>query len=133
VDAVVVAAAQPSGTVMGLARGCPLVLLPIAGEVREHILSGQPHLVAAAIPGGLYPGVPEAVSTLGPAVVLATSEAVPAAAVRRLVEALIADPARLAAMHPVLAGWTAGWAVEAVQFAPLHEGAVEALEAAGLL
>jgi TRAP transporter TAXI family solute receptor len=132
-DAVVVAAGQPSGTLMGLARACPLALLPIAGQAREAALAGRPYLVPAIIPGGIYPGVAEDVATLGPTVVLATSESVPAEAVRALVEALLADPARLAAMHPALAGWTPRWAADAVQFAPLHEGAVEALDAAGLL
>jgi len=59
IDAFFFLGGAPAATVLDIAAGGEIDLVPIAGEVRDKLLSQARYFAAAVIPAGTYPGIGE--------------------------------------------------------------------------
>lgn len=132
VDYVYVALAKPAAMMLEIARGRrggQLVAFP--QDVRDHLT--QEYAYAQGIlPAGTYPGMQsgDVPVTMMDSVIL-VHESIPAAVVEKITKTLIKNQgARLATIHPSMAGWTPQRAVD-YRGVPFHPGAIAAFRAAG--
>lgn len=132
VDYLYVALAKPAAMIQEVARGRrggQIVAFP--KDIMDHLT--QEYAYAQGIlPGGTYPTMQpgDVPVTMMDSVILA-HETVPAEIVQKITATLIKNKgARLASIHPSMAGWTPAKAVD-YRGVPFHPGAVAAFRAAG--
>ncbi len=131
-DAAGLVTAHPSGLVQQAAARCALHAVPLEGAGRDRLLKERPALSRSVIPGGLYPGMTEAVDTFGPRAVLVTRAAVPERLVRRVVARVFDNLKTFRRRHPVLERLSPPGMARLGLTAPLHEGAKAYYEENGL-
>jgi hypothetical protein len=107
-------------------------VVPVAGPEADRLVAEDAALVAAPVPGGLYPGVPDPVPSLGPVAVLAATANTDAALVEAVARAVVGNAADLQARHPALRGLTPGRMAADDQPVPVHAGAERYYSEAGL-
>lgn len=123
VDAIAYLAAHPSGSIRAVSLSCPIALVPIDGEVRAKLLAEDPALLATVVPPGFYLGPSEATQSVGPAVVLATTTALPEASGYAIADALFEQLNALCVQVPVLADCDAAMMTgAAAAVAPRQDG-----------
>jgi uncharacterized protein len=132
VDALVTVVAHPSAFVQQANAVCPVRLLEFKGEAIEQMLRTRPHLAAATLPAGTYPGQTAPVASFGIRATLVTRASLPEDAAETLVAAVLADLDGIRRQHPVFAGIERAQLGTAALSAPLHPGARKALEKSGI-
>lgn len=83
-DAVILTSAAPSAALRGNGSAASVRLLPLDGDAVALLTTGTSNYVAATIPAQTYPGQERSVTTVGLAVMLVSSTAVPADDVQEL-------------------------------------------------
>lgn len=131
-DAVAFIAGHPSGTVHRALTACDTTLVPVAGPEADRLVAEDAALAAAAIPGGVYPGVSDPVPSLGPVAVLTATADTDAALVEAVARAVVGGAGDLRARHPALRGLTAAAMAGTGLVVPLHPGAERYYSEAGL-
>jgi uncharacterized protein len=124
---------HPSGYVQDATTACQGRLIPVAGPAVERLLARAPYYTPATIAGGIYPGQPEEVPTLGVRATLVTLADRPEDEVYELVEAVFSNLDLLRRLHPALADLDRSEMVGFGNTAPLHPGAERYFREAGLL
>lgn len=125
VDAIAYLAAHPSGSIRAVSMSCPIAVVPIDGDTRAGLVAADPALLASAVPPGFYLGPSEATPSVGPAVVLVTTTALPEAAGYEIAEALFGQLNALCVQVPVLAECDAAMMTTAAAgVAPRQDGVV---------
>lgn len=102
VDAIAFIAAHPSGTIHRAASTCGMQAVAMGQDDVEALLTANGSLVPAAIPGGLYPGIDGAISSVGPIAMVVTLSDVDAVSVDRLLGGVLDDLEQVTGRHPVL-------------------------------
>jgi hypothetical protein len=129
VDAIALIAGHPSGSLYRIAEACPVRALAIDGGAAQTLLADIPALAPATIPGGLYPGIDEPVSTLGPMAVLVSEDGADSGLVRSVVTGLIENLGTFRDSHPALTDLTLERMRGPGLGAPLHDQAAAAFNA----
>lgn len=132
VDALVTVVAHPSMFLQQVAATCPIKLLEFKGEAIDQMLRTRPHLAAATLAAGTYPGQAEPVASFGIRATLVTRAALPEEAAESIVASVLADLDVIRRQHPVFAGIDRAQLGTAALSAPLHPGARKAFEKAGI-
>jgi TRAP transporter TAXI family solute receptor len=132
-DAFFVIAPAPSPLVTAALAGGKARLLAIEGEATRRLLIGNHQLVAATIPAGTYPGVPETV-TVADRILWVVRARAPDAQIYGLTRALFnpANHAALVASHPAASAIALATAIQALP-AALHPGAARYYREVGKL
>ena len=123
IDAFFYTVGHPVPVVQEATTSCDARLVPIAGGAIEALVAGDPALVAATIPAGLYRGNPGAVETFGVNATLVTREDVPEDTVYTIVRAIFGDFDMLRGLDPVLRDLDPEAMTHEGLTAPLHPGA----------
>jgi TRAP transporter TAXI family solute receptor len=124
IDAFIVPASHPNGTVASAAGTCGAVLIEVAGAAVDKLIADWPFYAPAQIPGGLYLGSNASVRSFGLRATLVTTESRPADEVYELVKAALGQLGDLTGQHAALRGLTAKRMVTAGNTAEFHEGAL---------
>ena len=124
IDAYILPTAHPSGAVAAATETCGARLVPIQGPTAERVVADNPFYSYASIPGGIYSGNPEAISSFGLKATVVTRVELDAGAVYALVRAVFGDFPRFAAQHPVFAALDPVTMAKDGNTAPLHDGAL---------
>ncbi|WP_394168284.1 TAXI family TRAP transporter solute-binding subunit [Saccharospirillum alexandrii] len=132
-DAITYAAGHPNPAILKATERCETVLVPVTGEAVERLLDQKPYYRMVSIPGGLYPGNPEPVQTLGMAATIVTTTNMPDEVAYRIVKAVFENFDTLTRLHPAFAGLDPATMIRDGLSAPLHPGARRYYEEAGLL
>ncbi|WP_094456556.1 TAXI family TRAP transporter solute-binding subunit [Niveispirillum lacus] len=130
-DAAFFAVGHPNASVMQATVQCGAVPLAVAGPGIDKLLSQRPDLTPADIPANLYPGVQEAVSSIGVAATLVTRADVPDETIREVVRVLLEERSELVEQHPVFNGLTRDTMADRARTAPPHPAAAAAFAATG--
>ena len=133
VDAVVLVAGHPNGAAMGITNSCDAVLVDIVGAEIDKLVAENPYFAKTMIPGGIYPGNPDPVSSFGVAATLVASARMSDDVVYQLVRAVFEDFDRFRLLHPAFAGLAAREMISSALSAPLHRGAVRYYQERGWL
>lgn len=132
VDAMVYTVGHPSGAIQEATTACDTVLVNVTGPEIEALIAGNPYYRIATIPGGMYRGSPEDVTTFGVGATFVTSADVPEETVYQVTRAIFEGLDQFKALHPALSALDASEMVNDGNSAPLHDGAVRYYREAGL-
>jgi transposase len=133
VDAIIFVAENPDGLTQEATTGCRARLVRVAGPAIDRLLAAHPYYTTAMIPGGMYPGNPEDVPTIGTQAVLVTSSDQPDALPYGVVKAVFANFDVFRRLHPALSTLKIKDMVPSQSVMPIHPGALNYYREAGLV
>jgi TRAP transporter TAXI family solute receptor len=133
VDAIIFVTGHPDGLTQEATTGCRARLVRVAGRPIDRLLARHPYYTATVIPGGIYPGNPEDVPTIGSKAVLVASSDQPDALAYGVVKAVFDNFADFRRLHPALATLKIKDMVPSEAVMPIHSGALNYYREAGLI
>ncbi len=116
---------SPAANIQDPTTTCGAKLVPITGPAVDKLIKEYPYFAAATIPGGMYPGNPDAVKTFGVVASFVTSAKVPDAVVYAMVSAVFDNFEEFKKLHPAFANLDPKDMISSGMSAPLHPGAVK--------
>ena len=123
IDAFAYTVGHPAGAIQEATTTCDSVIVPVEGEAVDKLVADNPYYFKATIPGGMYRGTDNDVSTFGVGATVVTSADVPDDVVAAFVDAVFKDFDAFKALHPALANLTPESMVNQGNSAPMHPGA----------
>lgn len=133
VDAIIFVAGNPNGLTQEATTGCRASLVRVAGPAIHRLLAAHPYYTAAVIPGGMYPGNPRDVPTIGTQAVLVTSSDQTDVLAYGVVKAVFDNFAIFRRLHPALWGLKIKDMVPSERVMQIHPGARKYYREAGLV
>ncbi len=133
IDAMVYTVGHPSGAIQEATTACDSVLVNVTGPEIEGLVEANPYYRVAVIPGGMYRGTDEDVTTFGVGATFVTSAAVPDDVVYAVTKAIFEGLDQFKALHPALGNLDPEQMVAEGNSAPLHDGAERYFREAGLM
>ena len=117
--------ASPTANIQDPTTTCGAKLVNITGPAVDKLIKDYPYFAYATIPGGMYPGNPDAVKTFGVVASFVTSSKVPDNVVYAMVSAVFDNFDEFKKLHPALANLDPKAMIKNGISAPLHPGAVK--------
>jgi TRAP transporter TAXI family solute receptor len=133
VDAIIFEAGHPNGLTQEATTDCPARLVRVAGPPIDRLLATHSYYIASVIPGGMYPGNPGDVPTIGTRAVLVTSSNQSDELTYAMVKAVSENFAVFRRLHPALSTLDIKDMVPSEAVVPIHPGALRYYREAGLL
>jgi len=133
VDAIIFDAGHPNGLIQEATTGCQAKLAQVTGPPTDRLSADHPYYITTVIPGGMYAGNPDDVTTIGTRAVLLTSIDQPDAVVYAMVKAVFDNLADFRRLHPALTSLEVKDMVPGAAVIPIHPGALGYYREAGLL
>ncbi|MES2957757.1 MAG: TAXI family TRAP transporter solute-binding subunit [Pseudomonadota bacterium] len=116
---------HPSANIQDPTTSCGAKLVSLTGPAVDKLIAEKPYYAKATIPGGLYPGNPDATTTYGVLATVVTSAKAPTESVYQVVKAVFDNFDEFKKLHPALANLKPENMVKDGLSAPLHEGAAK--------
>ena len=116
---------SPAANIQDPTTTCGAKLVPITGPAVDKLIKDYPYFAAATIPGGMYPGNPDAVKTFGVMASFVSSAKVPDNVVYAMVSAVFDNFEEFKKLHPAFANLDPKDMISSGMSAPLHPGAVK--------
>lgn len=133
IDGFVFAIGHPSANIQDPTTACGAKLLSLKGEGVDKLVASHSYLAKAHIPGGTYPGNPQATDTYGVLATFVTSAKTPPETVYAVVKQVFDNFEDFKKLHPALAHLKPQEMVKNGLSAPLHEGAARYYKEKGWL
>lgn len=124
---------MPNGSVKEATTACDAHLVAMEGDWAEAFIGNFPSYAFTTIPGGIYEGTDEDVTTLGPKATFVTSTDMPEETVYNVVKAVFENFEDFKKLHPAFGQLTKEEMVKDGLEAPLHPGAEKYYKEAGLM
>jgi hypothetical protein len=124
---------HPSGAIQEAMATVQTRLIPVTGPDIDKLLAQASYFTRADIPAGVYPGVEQAVPSIGGKAVLATSTKTDPEVVYQLVKSVFDNLERFKRLHPAFANLQAEDMIQAGLTAPMHDGAIRFYKEKGWL
>ena len=116
---------HPSANIQDPTTVCGAKLISVTGPAVDKLVKEKPYYAKATIPGGLYPGNPQATETYGVLATFVSSSKVPADTIYQVVSAVFENFDEFKKLHPALAVLTPQAMIKDGLSAPLHDGALK--------
>lgn len=133
IDAFVFTVGHPNDSILDTASSCNAVLVEVTGPEVDELVSENPYYIKTIIAGGLYPGNPDDVQTLGVKATLVAAADTSDQAVYRVVKSVFDNFDAFRRIHPDFEDLDKEAMMTEGLTAPLHEGARRYYREAGLL
>lgn len=133
IDAFFYTVGHPSGAIKEATTSCDSVVVTVDNEAVRKLVGENPYYRIATIPGGMYRGTDDDVTTFGVAATFVTSETVHEDVVYAVVKAVFENFDNFKRLHPAFGNLTREEMVADALSVPLHEGARRYYREAGLL
>lgn len=133
IDAFFYTVGHPSGAIKEATTSCDSVVVSVDNAATKKLIKDNPYYRKAIIPGGMYRGSDEDVTTFGVAATLISSTDVADDVVYRVVRAVFENFDNFKRLHPAFANLEKEEMVAGALSAPLHPGAVRYYKEAGLI
>ena len=117
--------ASPAANIHDPTMICVARLVNITGPAVDKLVKDYPYFARVTIPGGMYPGNPDAVKTFGVVASFVTSSKVPVNVVYAMVSAVFDNFEEFRKLHPALANLDPKEMIKNGISAPLHPGALK--------
>lgn len=125
IDAMIYTVGHPSGSIQEASTACDSVLVNVTGEAIDKLIADNSYYRTATIPGGMYRGTDEDVTTFGVGATFVTSANVSDEAVYAVVSSVFDNFDDFKKLHPAFANLTPEEMATAGLSAPLHPGAAK--------
>jgi TRAP transporter TAXI family solute receptor len=123
IQAMIYVVGHPNPSVERATSVCQSRIVEVKGPEIDGLVKDNPFYTHVQVPGGLYPGNPEPVSTFGVKATLVASSTLDPETVYQVVKAVFDQLDRLPEMHPAFANLEPQKMIQEGLSAPLHEGA----------
>jgi TRAP transporter TAXI family solute receptor len=123
IDAMVYVVGHPNGSIQEATTTVDAKLIPLDDEAIDGLVEEYPYYSKVVIPGGLYKGNDEDVTTFGVAATFVTKESVDEDIIYETVKAVFDNFDRFKRLHPAFANLNEEDMVTQGLSAPLHPGA----------
>lgn len=123
IDAMAYVVGHPNGSIQEATTTVDANLVPLEGEAVDSLIEQYPYYSQVTIPGGLYQGNPDDVSTFGVMATVVTDANTDADVVYQAVKAVFENFDRFKRLHPAFANLEPQDMISQGLTAPLHEGA----------
>ena len=133
IDAMVYTVGHPSGSIQEATTACDSVLVEVSGDAVTALVDEFPFYSVATIPGGMYRGNDNDVTTFGVRATLVSSDAVSEDAVYALTAAVFDNFEDFKGLHPAFANLTPEEMATQALSAPLHAGAEKYYKEKGMI
>jgi hypothetical protein len=133
IDAMVYVVGHPSGAIKEATTSCESNLVEVNDATIDMLVSENSYYRKAVIPGGMYQGNPDDVTTFGVGATIVSSASVPDDVVYHVVKAVFENFDTFRKLHPAFENLTKEGMVGDALTAPLHPGAEKYYKEAGLL
>ena len=124
---------HPSGSIKEATTTCDTVLVSVNGPAVDKLIADNAYYRKAVIPGGMYRGNPDDVTTFGVGATFVSSTNTPADTVYQVVKAVFENFDSFRKLHPAFAVLKKEQMVMDGLSAPLHDGAMRYYKEAGLM
>lgn len=131
-DVMVFTVGHPSGTIQEATTTCETVIVPVTGEVIDGLIADNSYYAYSTVPGGMYAGNPDDVTTFGVKATFVTSTALSDDAVYTIVSSVFENFDDFIGLHPAYSTLTPEAMATTGMSAPIHDGAARYYEEAGL-
>jgi TRAP transporter TAXI family solute receptor len=125
IDAIAFTVGHPSGTISEATTSCESFIVPVVGPEIDKLVSDNDYYRSATIPGGMYRGSDEDVSTFGVGATFVTSASVSEDAVYAVVSSVFENFDAFKKLHPAFAHLDPKQMASDGLSAPLHAGAAK--------
>ncbi|MEQ9546286.1 MAG: TAXI family TRAP transporter solute-binding subunit [Marinobacter sp.] len=133
IDAFFYTVGHPSGAIKEATTSCDSVLVNVDNAATKKLIDDNPYYRKAVIPGGMYRGSDDDVTTFGVAATFVSSTDVPEEVVYAVVKAVFENFDSFKRLHPAFGNLNKEEMVADALSAPLHPGAVKYYKEAGLI
>ncbi len=133
IDAMVVTVGHPSGTIQEATTACDSVIVSVTGAEIDTLIADNSFYRTATIPGGMYRGTDEDVTTFGVGATFVSSTDVSDDAVYAVVSGVFENIDAFRSLHPAFTNLDPAEMASAGLSAPLHAGAEKYYREAGLI
>lgn len=133
IDAMVYTVGHPSGAIQEATTACDTVLVNVDNDAIRALVAERDYYRMATIPGGMYRGSPNDVTTFGVGATFVTSADVPEEVVYQVTRAIFENLDQFRGLHPALGILDPAEMVSDGLSAPLHPGAERYYREVGLL
>ena len=133
VQAMVYSVGHPNVSVGQAAGLCDAVIVEVKGPVIDKLVDENPFYAYTQIPGGIYTGNLDPVTTFGVKATVVSSAAVDADTIYSIVKAVFDDLDKFKRMHPAFGNLEPEQMIRDGLSAPLHEGAERYFKEQGLM
>ena len=133
IDAFFYTVGHPSGAIKEATTSCDSVLVNVNNKSAKKLIDDNPYYRKAVIPGGMYRGSDNDVTTFGVAATFVSSTDVPDEVVYEVVKAVFENFDSFKRLHPAFANLKKEEMVSDALSAPLHPGAAKYYKEAGLI
>ena len=133
IDAMVYTVGHPSGSISEATTACDSVLVEVSGEAVDQLIADNSFYRSATIPGGMYRGNDNDVTTFGVGATFVSSASVSEDVVYTLVKSVFDNIDDFKGLHPAFANLDPADMASAGLSAPLHDGAAKYFKEAGLI
>ena len=123
VDAIVFTVGHPSGSIQEATTTCATRIIPVEGDVISQLVDDNSYYAYSTIPGGMYEGNPDDITTFGVKATFVASGDLPDDVVYAVVAAVFDNFDQFRQLHPAFATLTPEQMVSDGLSAPLHGGA----------
>ncbi|MFV0515739.1 MAG: TAXI family TRAP transporter solute-binding subunit [Jhaorihella sp.] len=123
IDAMIYTVGHPSGSIQEATTACDSVLVNVTGPEIDKLIADNPYYAPATIPGGMYRGTDEDVTTFGVGATVVTRAEVSDEVVYQFVKAVFENFDDFKNLHPAFANLTEANMIKNSLSAPLHPGA----------
>lgn len=133
IDAFFYTVGHPSGAIKEATTSCDSVIVSVNNEATKKLVADNPYYREAVIPGGMYRGSDDDVTTFGVAATFVSSTEVSEDVVYEVVKAVFENFDSFKHLHPAFANLKKEEMVSDALSAPLHPGAAKYYKEAGLI
>ena len=133
VDALVLATGHPSGAIQEVTSLCETRIINVNDEIIQKFVMGNPELATTIIPGGMYVGIPNDVTTFGVKANFVTTTDMSDTVVYNVTKTVFENLPAFKALHPVFQQLEAAKMVKEGRIAPFHDGALKYYREKGLV
>ncbi|MCG2581071.1 MAG: TAXI family TRAP transporter solute-binding subunit [Marinobacter sp.] len=133
IDAFFYTVGHPSGSIKEATTSCDSVLVNVDNAATKKLIDENPYYRKAVIPGGMYRGSDDDVTTFGVAATFVSSTDVPDDVVYAVVKAVFENFDSFKRLHPAFGNLNKEEMVSDALSAPLHPGAMKYYKEAGLI
>ncbi|WP_103764774.1 TAXI family TRAP transporter solute-binding subunit [Roseovarius confluentis] len=133
IDAMVYVVGHPAAAIQEAATTCDVTLVNVTGDVIDKLIDENPYYRTATVPGGMYAGNDEDVTTFGVGATLVTSADVSEDTVYVLAKGVMENIDDFRQLHPAFANLEPSEMVQDALSAPLHPGAEKAYKELDLM
>ena len=133
IDAMIYTIGHPAAALKEATTACEVKLIDVKGAPIDKLVKENPYYRTAIIPGGMYTGTPNDVTTFGVGATFVTSSDVPDAVAYIVAKETMTHIEQFRKLHPAFATLDPKTMVSDGLSAPLHPGAAKAYKEMGLI